>query len=581
MTAVPTILRLTIERFRGLEKLDWHPTPGVNLILGGGDVGKTTILDSIALLLSPVNPSNLPDTDYFGRNIDQGFSITAVLSLPPDSGINTQQKPAWPWVWDGSEAKPPSLNDEALAEGDAVYCVRVRATEDLELYYEILQPDGGADSFHIALRRQIGLVRLGGDDRNDRDLRLVQGSALDRLLSDKGLRSRMASTLADHAIKDQLAGDAKSSLEKLDGAFAKRKLPSNLDLQITGGQGASIASMVGLTAKRGDVVLPVASWGAGTRRLAALAIAEQNQGEHPITVVDEVERGLEPYRQQILIEKLQDLGTQVFVTTHSPAAISAADGGALWYVDHHGNIGRLAGKSVARHRARDPELFLSRLAVIAEGATERGAVLALAERAFGGSLRQHGIHVTDGGGHEDTLELLQSLTKSGLRFGGFVDEEGKHANRWSALKAEIGDLLFRWPTGCIEEEVIAATPDAKLEQLIIDPTGSKTGTRLHTLAMRLGIEAKDFASIRAHAGADLKGLLLAAALGRVPEGKEEERKTYSSQGQSWFKSVQGGRELATKIWTLGLWPTFGPSLLPFCNAMRKAVGEPPVADLAG
>lgn len=44
--------------------------------------------------------------------------------------------------------------------------------------------------------------------------------------------------------------------------------------------------MVGLTAIRGEVALPLSSWGAGTRRLAALAITEQNQSEVPITVVD-------------------------------------------------------------------------------------------------------------------------------------------------------------------------------------------------------------------------------------------------------------------------------------------------------
>lgn len=575
----PTILKLTIERFRGLEKLEWRPAPGVNLILGGGDVGKTTILDAIALLLSPVNPANLPDTDYFGRAIEDGFSITAVLALPPNSGINALQKPAWPWVWDGKEATTPALNDEVRDEETAVYCFRVRATEDLELYYEVLQPDGGFDGFHVALRRQIGLVRLSGDDRNDRDLRLVQGSALDRLLSDKGLRSRVASTLADHAIKNELANEARGALTKLDQAFARQKLPSNLDLQITGGQGASIASMVGLTAQRGDIVLPVASWGAGTRRLAALAISEQNQGESPITVVDEVERGLEPYRQHVLMEKLQSLGTQVFVTTHSPAAITAATTAALWYVDHAVSIGRLEGAVTERHRARDPELFLSRLTIVAEGATERGAVLELAERAFGGSLKPHGIHVCDGGGHEDTLQLLQALAKSGLAFGGFADEEGKHRDRWLALKTRLGDLLFRWDNGCIEEEIIAATPDAMLEQLVIDPTGEKTGVRLHTLALRLGIETKDFASIRAAAGVTLKDLIRAAALGEVPADKESERRAYKSHSQSWFKTLKGGRELAGKIWSLGLWSTFGPTLLPFCNALRTAVDEPSISDL--
>ncbi|GAC1574056.1 MAG: hypothetical protein NVS3B5_04080 [Sphingomicrobium sp.] len=87
---VPTILRLRIDRFRGLKMVDWRPRAGLNLILGGGDVGKTRILDAVALLLSPVNPANLPDTDFYGRAIEERFSIEAVLSLPATIGIHGQ-----------------------------------------------------------------------------------------------------------------------------------------------------------------------------------------------------------------------------------------------------------------------------------------------------------------------------------------------------------------------------------------------------------------------------------------------------------------------------------------------------------
>jgi len=41
------IYTLTIERFRGITSLKWKPSRGVNVILGGGDVGKTTILEAI------------------------------------------------------------------------------------------------------------------------------------------------------------------------------------------------------------------------------------------------------------------------------------------------------------------------------------------------------------------------------------------------------------------------------------------------------------------------------------------------------------------------------------------------------
>jgi hypothetical protein len=125
-----------------------------------------------------------------------------------------------------------------------------------------VQPDGSADSFPVALRRAIGLVRLSGDDRNDRDLRLVQGSALDRLLSDKSLRSRIASELGKNDVKNELSTEAQTALRNLNTAFESESLPAGLDLAITGGQGASITSMIGLTADRHGVQLPLASWGA-------------------------------------------------------------------------------------------------------------------------------------------------------------------------------------------------------------------------------------------------------------------------------------------------------------------------------
>ena len=391
----------------------------------------------------------------------------------------------------------------------------------------------------------------------------------------------MASELAKNDVKNELTTEAQTALKNLDTAFQRESLPAGLDLAITGGQGASIASMIGLTADRYGIQLPLASWGAGTRRLSALAIAEQNQGDAPITLVDEVERGLEPYRQRTLIEKLQTGASQVFLTTHSPAAISSAATSLIWYVDHTGQIGPLDATKIAKHRKTDPEAFLSRLAIVAEGATELGFTTAILERAFGSVLEQHGVHVSDGGGHEATLGILEALAAGGLLFGGFADDEGKHPTRWAKLHTKLGKLLFRWPSLCIEENIIAAVPDDKLEAFITDPVGEKTGIRLRTLADRLGIADKDFAALKAKAGADFKARIVEAALGTVPIGKESEKNEYKAHAGRWFKSVDGGRELAGKLFSLALWPALKPQLLPFCNAVRTAIGLTEIADLHG
>jgi putative ATP-dependent endonuclease of OLD family len=571
----PFIYQLTIERFRGIVALSWQPGKGVNLILGGGDVGKTSVLDAIGLLLSPTNPTTVSDTEYYGRDIEAGFSIEAVFSLPLSTGINFQMKPSWPWKWNGREVVVPGSDEGEIAD-EPVYRLRVRGTETLELVYEIVQPDGSNDLFPVTLRRAIGLVRLSGDDRNDRDLRLVQGSALDRLLADKGYRSRLASELAETDVKEQLEDRAKQVLQALDVAFQQRRLPDGLDLAITGGQGLSITALIGLTANRagsdgGDVQLPLASWGAGTRRIAALAIAEQNQGESPIMLVDEIERGLEPYRQRSLMTQLQNGTSQVFVTTHSLPAISAASEATLWYIDQNGRIGSLEANKIAAHRNNDPETFLARLTIVGEGVTEVGFVTILLERALASPLEQYGIHVSNGGGHESTLNLLEALSNGGLRFGGFADNEDKHPARWKSVEDELETLLFRWPSGCIEENIISVLPEDELEALIIDPNDEKTGIRLRTLADRLGIAQKDFQIIKAEAGANLRAVIVAAAKGTVPADKQLERKQYQAHGQSWFKTITGGRELAEKVFTLGVWPTLKPQLMPFCNAVRRIV----------
>ena len=47
------IRHLRIERFRGINTLNWQPFAGVNCLIGPGDSGKSTILEAIDLCLTP------------------------------------------------------------------------------------------------------------------------------------------------------------------------------------------------------------------------------------------------------------------------------------------------------------------------------------------------------------------------------------------------------------------------------------------------------------------------------------------------------------------------------------------------
>ncbi|MBK7950639.1 MAG: AAA family ATPase [Deltaproteobacteria bacterium] len=103
-----TIRVLEISRFRGIGNLLWRPAAGMNVIVGGGDVGKTTILDAIALLLSPSNSFTISESDFWMRDTSEEFSVSAVVSIPAESGISTQSSFA-AGRWDGKDAIFPVL----------------------------------------------------------------------------------------------------------------------------------------------------------------------------------------------------------------------------------------------------------------------------------------------------------------------------------------------------------------------------------------------------------------------------------------------------------------------------------------
>ena len=65
MIKQPRIRRLAVTNFRGLANTVWYPNGKMNLLIGGGDSGKSTLLHAIALLFSPTNSAQVFETDYY------------------------------------------------------------------------------------------------------------------------------------------------------------------------------------------------------------------------------------------------------------------------------------------------------------------------------------------------------------------------------------------------------------------------------------------------------------------------------------------------------------------------------------
>ncbi len=276
-----------------------------------------------------------------------------------------------------------------------------------------------------------------------------------------------------------------------------------------------------------------------------------------------------------LVNIISDEDGQAFITTHSPVAIACSERAQLWYMDGTGNIGALPRDKIAPQQRRDPETFLAKVAVIAEGPTEVGFLQFLLEKAFGSAPLDHGVRVCDGQGNSATLDLLETLCASGLLFAGLADNEGTDPGRWQVLKQKLGDRLHQWQDGCTEQHVIAKIADDKLPELLKDAEGAYDGDRLRTIADRLDIQDKQLASIEqalADQGKTLRQLIVAAAIGSKEGAPAGDDKAWKKHSRHWFKSNEGGRELAQSMVTLGAWDAVSPQVLPLLNAILVAAG---------
>ena len=67
--------------------------------------------------------------------------------------------------------------------------------------------------------------------------------------------------------------------------------------------------------------VPLRNKGDGTKRLIGAAMQMKLNGGKNISLIDELEVGLEPHRIRGLIYRLRNSGQQIFATTHSPVVI--------------------------------------------------------------------------------------------------------------------------------------------------------------------------------------------------------------------------------------------------------------------
>lgn len=479
------IAHISISEFRGVKYLEWSPSPSLNCLIGPGDSCKTTILDAIEIGLSPRFGYTGSDPDLFGCDPTSNPKIYLTLVDLPDDLIVEQKYGLYLRGWNDTAQK---LNDEK-EEGDQV-ALTIRAVLDsdtLEWRWEIFNERLEGEPPRLGFKDAKSIVpnRLG--EYADRHLTWGRNSVLGRLEKGPNASELLANSVRQAKVSFA-AGDRSSFdevvklTEKVGANFLVPKAQA-YEAQLDIHSGILASGAVSLH----DGNMPLRTLGSGSSRLMVAGV--QNSGpQQNITLVDELELGLEPHRIMRLLRFLRSgfpqdgeapsFVHQTFLTTHSPVVVCELDVAELYCVRN--SAGSVTVKSAQpadgqtetaqRHVRSSAHAFLAPRLLIGEGRTEVGFWRGLDDLwcAKGKeSFAYQGVVAIDGAGNDNALKFGSHMQKLGYGCFALLDTDVDVSSEQKQKFKEAGGQIAEWHDGCdIERRIFLDVPWATVQTIV-------------------------------------------------------------------------------------------------------------------
>jgi putative ATP-dependent endonuclease of OLD family len=378
------VLRLDIESFRCIRKFVLFPHECRNILIGPANVGKSTVLAALDLLLSPEH-AYLNETDFsrfdihsLKRTPGTTVKIGAVMFLTDQEWrhfaeleeLSDLDVSAW-GEGAGTESTEALTADTAVLRV-ALFCQwdRPDPEDRVVTFFPKFAPPGDPDCRTVkkSQREALGFCLVPYDAPLWELASLSARSHLSRAARSAGWDPMAPGGIP--AFVDGLVTNAEGlpeqpdwkDLRDLSDSIAEelqRLVPiglGNAALGVT----AAITDVwaqrmleLGVVSATGDPRLPLSCQGAGVQRaflIAAHAVCRQRRSKKGndesmppgIVAIDEPEVGLHPQAQRALLaglhprgatEKECDSCSQSFIATHSPAILHACDPGDVWVLD--------------------------------------------------------------------------------------------------------------------------------------------------------------------------------------------------------------------------------------------------------
>lgn len=507
--------RIQISNFRGVKTADiLLPQHGV--LIGDNNIGKTTVLEALDLVLGPDRLNRQPPIDehdffkgkYTAKPIMPTPQAGDVATEPPKieievtvSDLTEEQKAKFGnsiEFWDTAtgtlyaEANPAGVDPANISEAlrftfHGWYDPEEDDFDGKTYFTRSLTEDDKPEQFSKKDKQVCGFLYLRSIRTGSRALGLERGSLLDIILRLREVRPQMwedtLSTLSAIPVASDPALGISPILESINTAL-KKYVPKEWGiephLKVSNLTRENLRKVITAFIATGndDHSAPFYRQGTGTINMLVLALLSQiaEGKQNVIFAMEEPETAIPPYAQKRIVHEIRNLASQALFTSHSPYVLEE------FSIEETVVLGRDAAGTLARKPIRLPdnikpkryrqefrtrfcEGLLARRVLIAEGATEYSAFPVAARRLAElqpntySSLEALGICIIDAGSESNISGVAKLYRELGKQTFAICDRQNDTSK--ALIESEVELLLMHNEKG-FEDLILKGAPEAAM-----------------------------------------------------------------------------------------------------------------------